>query len=416
MGWSAVFRKGIKRFGKSAELDNVVSEIKLNKSGIKSIDDVFENLPTSNIDNEISVNGTKLRSVEPDLRIGNIRKALDDMKISSTVTSSDESALKNILKKEVPDFQVNDLTTKIDSAKAVHSDLNVKSATDGNALKESLTPSAQAKVTSAWSKIKTAAGTAGIAAGIIAAIVIGEDLWESINTATKERNGCFVTKIVNGKTTGCKLLNRSCEYQQGTPCDTSIASTINFNINLLLKHAIANDSTLLSKINTDTGLSITSDNVDTVLNSSDNVTKLVEWYDTNKSNTTLAADLCALIGQTTLCLACDPTATANSVNYVDASDLAENCSLKCIADSSLLETLVDVTTGMGLDVFEDVKSAISGDFDIKKYGIIIVAIIAIIIVVFLVIRFLPKKKTEGVVYQPIPPTYNTGATYSNVAY
>ena len=77
MSWLKAIRKGTKSLKNPKVFDDAVSNIKHTKSGIKSVDDVFKELPFDKNGDELVVNGQRWRKCQADLRVGNMGINLD---------------------------------------------------------------------------------------------------------------------------------------------------------------------------------------------------------------------------------------------------------------------------------------------------------------------------------------------------
>ena len=97
MAWLKAIRKGTKSITNDTLFKNTVTSIKTAKIGIKNIDDVFASLPFAKNGDELTVNGHRWRSCQTDMRVGNIRKVLKQMKIPNNITAADEALFKKTI-------------------------------------------------------------------------------------------------------------------------------------------------------------------------------------------------------------------------------------------------------------------------------------------------------------------------------
>ena len=374
-------RKATKSLPTKKMFDNAVTSIKTAKSGITSIDEVFANLPFTKRGDELLVNGKRLRASLADIRVGNIRKVLRDMKIPNNITAGDEAAFKKLIGSKVPEIEINKMNRNINTAKKFHSDLDIKAST-GKDIEQQLTPKSKAKLTASYKTIfKIAGGVATTGVGLYTAIVFTGNIFEDIAKATKAREGCYVVRKVNNVTSSCKLILRSCGVENGTACRGNIADNLSYNMNIMLNHFVQNnDSESLNEIGKILNISINkTTNIDTVLAQTGTIDKLQKFYESRYSQRSQVpfSNPCALYKRTSGCVACNPSATTNSELYVDDSNLAENYSLQCVTNSTVLETLVDVATNMGIDIFD------AATFSLRGRGNIIFCATFVILLVIL---------------------------------
>ena len=363
----------------SARFEVASTNLKAAESGISSIDSIFRDMPTVYRNNiELGVNNVPWRDVAGDFRLGELNSAFGKMNLER-VSPSDQIAFKNIIEPTVPDFQIKTMQDNISNANLVHSDLRV-TAESGPELQAQLSPASQAKVESSWMKIKTAVGAGGTAIGIIAAVVIGANMWQSLVEATNQRNGCFITSKVNGKTSSCKIMNRSCMNQSGSnACGTNVASLVDFNIYLFAHNAVdTNDTVTLNALNA-LGIVLNSSTINNVLNNPNDVRTMYEYYQDLAVKPPIA-NPCGSV--TTGCIACDSSAQINSATFVSDVNLADNMTIQCITNSNVLETLVDVGTGLGIDIFGTLTDSLSGSFSSQVWIIMAVIVIGLVILGF----------------------------------
>lgn len=418
MRWLGTLRKGVRRFFRDADYNRAIENIKISQSGIRSVDDVFQNIPFNRVDNEVSVNGVKWREVQPDIRRGNIITGLEKMDIvRGNITRGDESALKKLMEPTTPEFKLVELEQNISTAKSAHADLDVR-VNSGPELEAKLTEGSKAKVTSYYEKLKTAAKGAVLIAGVFGVLYVTGDMFANLAKAAKERDGCFILRKANDKTSGCKLLNRSCESPEGAnACGNNETNLVKLNIHILLKNALLNDPPTLQDINRKLDKTVTKDNINQILSNSDDITKLVEYYDEEFKGTD-TANPCEVGDISEGCIACDSSAQTNSIHYVDDSDLPTNYTIQCIRNSTILEALVDIAGEAGVDIIGKVKGALSGE---NTKWIIIGAVVLLVLVAvgFVVMRFIPKKnESNRTTFMTPPPMsyYNQGYLSDQLPY
>lgn len=409
--WLTSIRKGSNALTAADDFDNVIGTIKSADSGVPSINTALQDLPYKQVGDELHVNNARWRDVEPKMRSGNVREAFSDMEITSTITASEEATLKSSLKTVCPEQNIIELEGKQNVAKNYHSDLDV-TAVDGPDLEAKLSPASKEKVTSMYTKLKVAAGATLAGAGIFTTIYFTANMWDDIAKATNSRNGCFAV-YVKTNTEACKLLTRTCGFgnEGSSPCDTSVTTQLNYNIYLMLKDITTNNNTLaMTALNTGDATypaldpNLTVDNMDEVLLNPANIPTLVNYYSViYPSGVTF--DPCTLANLYNNCVACDPTQITTSVHFTDTDTLDSELTLKCITDSTVLDTMVDISTNMGVEIFSALGDSISGSFRSNFFLFMMIILFA---VVGIAIFFKFRKPSNN------KPTVNQGVYQDSV--
>lgn len=389
------FRTALRRFENVADSVSYVDDIKTAARNVEipnSIGDMFENINYQVIDNRLTGNGVKLHSVEPYLRRGELRKFAQSIRSSAVITSADELAFTRSLGNNIPDLKVRELDENIISARRSNPDLDVV-ATSGEELYNKLTPTARTKLERAVNIIKSTAITTGTVAGVFAVLTVGEDLYQTIVDATNTRKGCYLVRSLNGETTSCKIYKRSCgnlSNDTSNVCEPQqIPVELGGNVALFLMNAI-NNNTLSIEIGELLQLSapLSSLNIQTVLTNPELVDKVIENYEEQIQEESI--NYCIQVTQieggiVPPCRACNPAASVNSTQYIDTSTLADNYTLKCVQDISVLSTLVDLATGVGVKIFDTLGALFP---HLRTIAIVIIVIIVLLIIA----SFAFKKK------------------------
>ncbi|UBZ25490.1 PIF-5 [Crangon crangon nudivirus] len=412
--WLKAIRAGTRAVCKlpGSTMDEIAVTVKGAKSGVHSIDDTLKQLELKDIGGEVKVNNARWRDVEPKLREGKIKSALDDMEVSNTISGSDEAVLRKSLKLDAPDIEVKDLENKQLAAKKIHSDVDVipDGESTGDALKNKMSASGRSKAT-AWYKILVGAGQfAAYGVGIFTMIYLGTNVWDNILDATNRRNGCFVV-TKDGRVKACKLMDRTCytaksqanEDKEILPCGEPY-STLMRNIYLMIADIKQNSKTDDVATLTAAGVTNMDKSIDEILSVPANVAILVEQYRNIYPKGTETFNSCELIGLTKGCVACDSSVSTTSVNYADLSELEGNVTIQCITDSSVLDTLMDVATGMGVDLFGSASDSISGSFK-GNFFLIFFIVVVVAAVIAIVLKFKSKPKEIAIQHDPQPYPY-----------
>lgn len=399
MNWFSTFKGAARSSLSKIEFDNLVSNIKTSKSGIHSIDDTFKNLNFSHANGGLLVNNVKMSTLLPDLRMGNIRSVFEKAKVNSKISVADENALKRLLKPQIPEFDILAMNQNIRATKSIHPDLHVKAPKTGSELKQMLDPKSRLKIVSVMGKIKAAAGNTARAIGLIATVSLGIDIYDALVEATHERNGCYLLTKTNGKTVSCKLLNRSCASMKGsTPCASNQSSKpFPQNAYIMLQNLLdlsPNSDAELLEIKQHLALSkdVTKDTFNEIVTNHSLMQKLEEYYKTKLNSNSFSSNLhatnpCELLDLKEGCVACDPSAPSNSPRFVDTHELPVNCAIQCIQNSTVLDTIVDLTTELGVKLFDVGGSASQIFHSMSKIIYIFIGLFLVAVSVSLYLRF-----------------------------
>lgn len=402
MKWLKGIRRGAGSITEEADntLEAITTDIKAGKTDINSIDKAIDSLPFEQVGDEVHVNNARWRDVEPKLRKGEIRKALEDMEVPHTVSHADDARLRLLMEDSVPDIDIELLDIKQKAAKKFHSDIDVKPGkSDGSDLEAKLDRKGKEKVTSIYSKLAAVAATGTLGAGIFCTLVFTGTMWSDLAKATNERNGCFVVYKDAKQTIACKLMNRTCGFGTagGAECSPATSESLKYNIFLMCTDLKTRSD--FTDLKNDTGIDLNTESVEDVLAVPDNIIPLVTFLN-NKYNGAATLDVCttALIEEG--CVSCDGAALTNSYKYVDVTPLDDSMTLKCIADATILGTLVDVATEMGVDIFSAFGDSLSGSLR-GNFFLFVGIILFIIVAIALVIKFKSNKNspTESKTHQ-----------------
>ena len=407
MSWLKSIRKATKGIKDGNTFKEVVTNIRKTKTAIKNIDDVFNNLPFVLKNNELVVNGKRWRLIQADLRVGNIRKALNEIKIPNNITVADEATFKKIFTSQVPEIKLNKIKERINASKRFHSDLDITglSVNEIKTTLKNLSPKSKVKLEASYKTIfKVAGGIGTTAVGVYAAIKFTNNIYDDLARATKERDGCFLVCTLDGVTSSCKLIHRSCGVESGKICKSELNERLPYNINIMLHHFIKNnDTSSLKEIESILNIRLDHNNIGNVLTQTNNVNKLHTYYKENFSNKNVApfSDPCGLYNKTSGCIACDSSATVNSELYVDDSELAVNYSLQCVRHSTVLETLVEISENMALDIFNAATSNSIGRGNLLTYLFMLLTTLLFISLGLKFLRNPNKKEVQNLEIEPL---------------
>ncbi|UHB41728.1 PIF-5/odv-e56 [Macrobrachium rosenbergii nudivirus] len=373
-----------------------VDIVKNAQSGIKNIDDVFKSLPMTQVGDEIFINGKKsFREVNTKFRKGELNSAFADVDVATTITSADEAVMRKALKEEVPDIDIANLDNNINVAKKHHEDLNVD-AKDGADLEGKLSNKSKEKVKSMYSKIKKVVGVGVVAAGVFTALYITDKVYDDLAEATNNRNGCFIV-YKNTNTVACKLPARGCGFgdEGAPPCETELIQKTTYNIRLMVLDIIqTSDTASVKAVNDAGGDWQTGDTADDVLGRSQNISILNGLYPTKYPTIdSVTFNPCTLAGVIKGCVACNSALPTNDIGYCSSETLDTNMVYKCVTDSTVIDTLTDIATNLGVDLFTASGDSVSGSFQ-GNFFMVLIIILVLIVLGALALKFIPRKSDK----------------------
>jgi len=390
--WLTNIRKGTPHFSTTPSTTAAITNLKANKINIRPIDSVFELMNYQNVNNDIKVNGKFFREQQLNFRAGNVRQAFRELGVLNNVRAVDESALKSNIRTISPDIDIGKYKDNLSQAKIRHGDLDVTART-GAELEAKLSPASKIKFNNAMKKLIIGSATV---AGIFLIYEVTSSIYDGMVEATNRRNGCFVTSKVNGRTTSCKLTSRSCNTEATTSaCQNNILALLNSNIFLMVTYAKTNDGDSVAKaIETQTNIKVKDSTIAELFSVPDNVDKLTEFlketYNTGNEPWTYCPDIKAA-----RCTACDPSAQVTTIDYVDTSPIAPNATLTCIQNTTILEGLIDLSTGLGIKIFDAISDSVSQNSGSLSNGYAIAIIVIILLIIVGVSIFLQLKKGKA---------------------
>ena len=398
MKWLKDINVGSKPLTSDLDFDDAVSQLKTAKCDVPSIDTAFQSLPFTKVGDEIKVNDARFRDLEAKFRKGEIRDAFDDAKVSTTISKADESTLREVIKEEAPDVDIKEMKTKTDQAKKYHEDLAVTAKT-GEELEGKLSDKSKEKTKSIYSKIIAGVAVGTTVAGLFTAMAVSGKMYDDIVDANNSRNGCFLV-YKNTNSIACKLPSRSCGYgnKGAVPCSSDYRDKTSYNINLMLNDMfITGNNTAIEAIKTlGVVFSATPDDTSTytaeyALNQPDNIPILTKYMKDNFPTVMSATyDPCTTANIEIGCVACDTTAPTNSAKFTSTAMLDGNMTFVQIEDSTVIDTLTDIATTLGVDIFSASGDSISGSFQGNFFMTMVIVLVLVSAIAF-ALHFLKGK-------------------------
>lgn len=333
-----------------------------------------------------------IEDVARTLRRGELRN-FAGMVGGGTVSPNAEAAFRATLRAE-PENIIRNLDDSIAVNRVRHPDLDVRvnDNSTGESLRNSMTPEGRVKFENAMNKLRALVGTTGTAFGVFAVIVLSLDFYQSMVDATLNRRGCFYA-VRNGNTvTSCRLLARTCWEPNSTAPLCPDSPNLKYNIAIMLNQSL-NDNTLRNTLETLIGTAITTNSITDILTTDASVRTLITYYNENSVTITNPCAAAPQLEQSIqLCRACESSANLTSLLHFDDSELPDNATLVCVPTGSVLETLIDVGFGLGVDLVQGVGDKLSNSVSGNLWFIMLFLIILVVIVA--VVRLFKSDKPK----------------------
>lgn len=392
-------RQGSKTIANALSASNIITAIKnFNFAGAFSpLKNIFSNINLiyDSVSKKITTaGGVTLATINRYIRRADLSGLIKRLGLNTKVSSSAEAAFKKA--SIVPDFKLRDIEVSYSSVRK-SSNAKVFDAiitTPSGDYIATLTTKNVSKLDTICKRIKSLAGTATIVVGVIGGLYLLGDLVKNLVEASQKRRGCFLTYNVNGEVGNCKLPKRSCiNNESDSLCDRDYAyNTICHVLSLANKGSYTQLKEIFG-----VDYDVTKDNIYDLIKTESSRLMFEEYANGLKESDLMnVEDVCAHMegfdGDTIYCRACDVYADEYTPEYFDSDYLADNASLECVKSSSLLETIIDYGTSVGLDIlswFGNLLGLNSTTFKIILY--ICLGIIAAFII-FKIVGALNKKR------------------------
>jgi hypothetical protein len=379
--WFSGLRKFTKKFvGEVSE--DFSSVFKSNKTDIKGVDDIMGNLETS-VDEFGNVNVvgkggklTKMDKFEGDLRKGDARTAFKDAEVGD-LGETDSASFRRYTSETVPDVKLNELDVKKSSKVKGNEDTQVSPKKSGEELEKSLEPSTKKKVEDASSSITSKAAKIGkYTVGIFGVVLVADivaNLYEALNSATKNRNGCFLTwkDSESGEIKTCKLTGQSCRYPELNDSDvgcTGARLTLQMSPYMFLSIEFSKSSsdhiTNINQTLADAGeTTLTSSNYVTELKKLSTAMTVEDYIENSESLISVPDEVCDTLNNSTdICINHDPSTQLGSLYYLNPESIPSTVTIKCVRDSTVFDTLLDWAESVGEDIFDTVTTSSAAIF------------------------------------------------------
>lgn len=379
---------------------SLVTSLRTNSSFNASLKNIFDNAtfninPTTRrmrMNDQIDMN-----RADHLLRRGELRNFANETK-SLLPNAQAEAGFRTSIRGQTPDLKIREMDDAIVNARRGHSDLDVRPEIGESAdqFRARLTPEANRKLDGVLQKIKALAGTSLTVGGVVVIFIVGTDLLQSLIEATNNRRGCFRLTVINsmGTVASCRVLSRTCFDPREAVCDPAFPggdlNPLQFfptNVHLVLLRALT-DTTLAAQIENELDLTPGSFDENTIITILNDTTYFLQISNFHLTNEIIIPDPC-MGDSDTLCRACNPGLPATDLGFVDLSQYDDDTfSMTCIENSSILDTIVDIGIGNGVDLL----SSFGRFFTSNSGTIFFLLVIIIIIIVIAVVISLGRKK------------------------
>lgn len=372
-------------------------------SGIREI---FQNIETSfddSLKQLVTAEGVPIETISKLARSGNLEELVKTLKLNINVTGDMKKGFENLVKGEFPEHAIALREENFNKVRSGNGGLDIIPGKTVQETAAALGPKNVEKIKNIAGKVKTALGVGAVAAGIYAAWYLTDDVLKTLHEAALASSGCFKLQTSLGTTTSCRLTGRTCldtAVNGATPCESD---PYPYNYMALVADRIYKNqdmADIFGSADAITGV----EGASAALLDTNKLNFLIDYFAKNVDtlkDLSICVDDPLFEPKMSRCRACDTAAAASSILYLfDDDSVADNITFKCKPPSSILETLVDVTSDMGGDFFNNLFG-----FDLAtlvKYGLVFVVLILIIMVVS---KLLPQRQAQIAVQQaPPPPT------------
>lgn len=405
-------RRATRTVDNANQIDPLVTALRQTSNFDPSLHRMLTNGSFSLNDNtkRIRINGElDMTRADQLLRRGELRQFAREIKNPTIPSSRAESGFRTSITDSTPDLKIRQMDEAIVNARRGHADLDkvpLYNQTPEEFL-ETLTPAARRKLDDVFQKIRALAGTSLVVGGVIVVFIIGTDMLQQLMQATLNRRGCFqlTTTGSRGGVMSCRVISRSCWDPRDAVCDPNFPNLISpssffpTNVPLVLQVAFG-DSNLAAKI-----IAALEDPPNTTFDAA-----YVQSIMTSNTRFRIVSDLhlnerifvpnpCMdmMSGpfpgtETHFCRACDPYIQSTDPSFIDLSETEnDNVSFTCIPSSSILDTIIDIGIGNGIDLLSPFGriSGESGSGTFILYVLVLVLLIIVAAVIFSIVR---KKK------------------------
>jgi len=392
MGWGKSLRNLARGFGRKVDFDNAISAFKSSKLNIKNIDDALNGLPYTFKNGTTYLGDVPMKDLVGKFRRGDFKKGLAQANVPNNITSVSENAYKNMFKKNIPEFELDNVFFNNKNAQKAHGDLNVKpDPSKPGKVFDDMNVSTRNKLGSMIDSLKKTLGTGVTAGAIFGGILFAGDVLSNLEEATNRRNGCFIATTVNGKTVACKVGSRSCfsnEPGENVAECGPVLQRVNLSFFVKYLKTLDADDEIISSFN-DAVKDVNPDVADydntTDVNMQDGLwvqAASLAYENLFSGSIDVASRPCDGETADAWYVACNQLSESGSLEFGYASDLDDNQTFVTITDSSIIDTVSDMFKNAGLDILGGLGSLFSSIFNSTIFRYVIAFIVVAVSVIY----------------------------------
>lgn len=413
-GIVSTFKAARSKFVRDLEVPELIS--------LKRLDD-FPVPDIKRVEGEVHIGQTKVSDLEFHFESGRVRKVFNEMGLDGIISEKIEKGIQKQIE-NCPAKRIADLEeeiAKLKTGKMKDYDIPIDEA------KEKLSTAQKNKLIDRYNAgLKAAAATGGVA---LAAGVVALGIDQLIQECHKAK-GCFLFKNETGEAGRCKLNNRSCAYgdhpHRIPHCDSAIMDKLIPNLNLVIRYLktskptqLLNDfkSYLIDDLPDGEEKNIIGETIKKIENNTitnKEIEKFIERsgleekmdrFCRDKRTLLTFTNFCDLLDEKekteTACVACNPSAPHNSLQYVNIEELSETVRPRCDENPTLWEAFAKIAGDTPRDIADALGLTEAWKNIIMWIGVFIGTMVIFIGAGYLVYMFRKKGEDDEISYSEL---------------
>lgn len=385
------FEKLLLDLRKSKDVPELRQTLKSSKLEISVLDEALHGVePTVDASGLLKINDSFVNAFEQTLKSGNLAKSLEILNSTATFTRAD-SELFSQLSKQFPQSVVNELETVAESAKLERPHLNVTINNFGT-----LSETAKSEIDKFYENLTKYFKVGTYVTLSIGTILIGAG-W--LQRALKERRGCWMVRLQNGKRSSCRISKFTCgelvDDQSAQCADSKAADYAHPVITYMSIIEKPDGDAIKMKLASDMGTTVDVLNNNPQLLLDTQYSKLKSWIESKvrERPELLVTKVCDVknshieSGKVPYCRMCDPKADPRSTRFAELDRYYEDVTFTCVENPSILDVMTDAAFSTGLDLWNGISTTFTTIVNVLKYG----AIAAFVLIVLLALYFIVTK-------------------------
>ncbi|XP_074108825.1 uncharacterized protein LOC141533706 [Cotesia typhae] len=410
----STFKAARSKFVKELDVPDLIN--------IKRLDD----FPVPNIkkvEGEVHIGETKISDLEFYFESGRVRKVFNELRLDGIISEKIEKGIQKQIE-HCPAKRIADLEeeiVKLKKGKMKDYDIPIDEA------KEKLSTAQKNKLIDRYNAgLKAAAATGGV---VLAAGVAALGIDQLIQECHKAK-GCFLFKNETGEAGRCKLKNRSCAYgdhpHRIPHCDSTSMDKLIPNFNLVIRYLktykpteLLNDfksrlidderdgeekNIIEEKIKKIENNTITNKEIKELIERPGLEEKMNKFCEANRKSLTFT-NFCDLLDDQerteTACVACNPSAPHNSLQYVNIEELSETVRPRCDENPTLWEAFAKIAGDTPRDIADALGLTEAWKSIIMWIGVFIGVMVIFIGAGYLVYMFRKKGEDDEISYSEL---------------